>query len=271
MKKTVFVIVVILLLIAFGVSAFMVGSYVIRSKEQQRLNEELANLVTTAAPTATVETTEATQETEAPEETTEATQETEVPEPTINPAYEEAYARNSDMVGWLQIEGTNLNNPVVQTPDDPNFYLKRNFDKNYSEWGTVYAWGSADLQRPSDNVTLFGHTMQDGSMFACLHNYTRQEFWENNKLIFFNTLTEYHTYKVYAVFKTSANIGNFAYHQFVDANTEEEFNTFVSTCKEMAFYDTGITPVYGDKLLTLSTCEYSLDNGRLVICAVRMS
>ena len=269
MKKPVFTIVVILLLIAFGVSAFMVGSYVIESKEQERLNEELANMIATTVPTE--ETTQATQETEAPEETTEATQETEPTEPLMIPAYEELYAKNSDTVGWLQIEGTKLNNPVVQTPDDPNFYLQRDFNKNYSEWGTVYAWGSADLQRPSDNVTLFGHTMQDGSMFACLQNYTRQEFWENNKLIFFNTLTEYHTYKVYAVFKTSANIGNFAYHQFVDANTEEEFNTFVSTCKEKAFYDTGITPVYGDKLLTLSTCEYSLDNGRLVICAVRMS
>lgn len=271
MKKTVFIAVVILLLIAFGVSAFMVGSYVIRSKEQERLNEELAGMVTAAPTTTATQAAQTTQTEEEPTETTEATQETEPPEPTMIPAYEELYAKNSDTVGWLQIEGTNLNNPVVQTPSDPNYYLKRDFNKNYSEWGTVYAWGSADLQQPSDNVTLFGHTMQDGSMFACLHNYTRQEFWENNKLIFFNTLTEYHTYKIYAVFKTSANIGGFAYHQFVDANSEEEFNEFVATCKAKSFYDTGITPVYGDKLLTLSTCEYSLDNGRLVVCAVRMS
>ena len=268
MKKSVFMIVVILLVIAFGVSAFMVGRYVINSKEQQRLNEELAQLAAS--------TTEATQpETQAPTEapteaTVETTQETEPPEPTMIAAYEEVYNKNTDTVGWLQIDGTKLNNPVVQTPADPNFYLKRDFNKNYSEWGTVYAWGSADLQRPSDNVTLFGHTMKDGSMFACLHNYTSKDFWEQNKLIFFNTLTEYHTYKVYAVFKVSANIGNFAYHQFVDANNAEEFNDFVSTCKAMSFYETGITPVYGDKLLTLSTCEYSLDNGRLVVCAVRM-
>ncbi len=267
MKKSVFIIVVIILLIAFSVSAFMVGRYVINSKEQQRLNEELAQLAAS-----TTEATQATQpETQAPTEATvETTQETEPPEPTMIAAYEEVYNKNTDTVGWLQIDGTKLNNPVVQTPADPNFYLKRDFNKNYSEWGTVYAWGSADLQRPSDNVTLFGHTMKDGSMFACLHNYTSKDFWEQNKLIFFNTLTEYHTYKVYAVFKISANIGNFAYHQFVDANNAEEFNEFVATCKAKSFYDTGITPVYGDKLLTLSTCEYSLDNGRLVVCAVRM-
>ena len=269
MKKTVFVIVVILLLIAFGVSAFMVGNYLVESKEQENLNEELAEIAnggnTTPQPTQPAQ-----KETEESTEATEATEQTEATEPTMIPAYVEIYERNSDTVGWLQIEGTPLNNPVMQTPNDPNYYLKRDFNKNHSEWGAVYAWGSADLHAPSDNVTLFGHTMKDGSMFACLHNYTNKAYWEQNKLIFFNTLTEYHTYKIFAVFKVSANIGGFAYHQFVDAANAEEFNDFVSTCKALSFYDTGITPVYGDKLLTLSTCEYTLDNGRLVVCAVRM-
>ena len=85
-------------------------------------------------------------------------------------------------------------------------------------------------------------------------------------------MTEYHTYKIFAVFKTSANIGQgFSYHQFVDAENEKEFNDFVSKCKELSFYDTGITPVYGDKLICLSTCEYTLDNGRLVVAAVRIT
>lgn len=269
MKKVFFALVVVVLLIVFGISAFMVGNYVMESQKQAKLREELANMVatnpTTEAPTLPPETTQA------PQETTQATEETEPPEPTMIPAYQELYEKNADTVGWLQIEGTKLNNPVMQTPEDPNYYLKRDFNKNASEWGTVYAWGAADLETPSDNVTLFGHTMKDGSMFACLHNYTQKSYWEENKLIFFNTLNEYHTYKIYAVFKVSANVGNFAYHQFVDAANEQEFNDFVSTCKSMSFYDTGITPVYGDKLLTLSTCEYTLDNGRLVVCAVRIS
>ena len=269
MKKTVFIIVVIVLLIAFGVSAFMVGNYLINSNRQKQLNEELAEMVGTNPPP----TTQASQVTEAPSEgtdVTEATQATEPTEATIIPAYVEAYERNPHMVGWLQIEGTNLNLPVVQTPEDPNFYLKRDFDGNYSEWGTVYAWGAADITGPSDNVTLFGHTMKDKTMFSVLHNYTNVDYWDANRLIFFNTLTEYHTYKIFAVFKTSANVGSFAYHQFVDAANEQEFTDFVDTCKALSFYDTGITPVYGDKLLTLSTCEYTLDNGRLVVCAVRM-
>ena len=114
--------------------------------------------------------------------------------------------------------------------------------------------------------------MADGSMFACLHNYINKNAWENNSLIFFDTLYEYHTYKIFAVFKTSANIGQgFSYHQFVDAENAAEFDEFVSTCKKLSFYDTGITPVYGDKLICLSTCEYTLDNDRLVVCAVRIT
>ena len=96
--------------------------------------------------------------------------------------------------------------------------------------------------------------------------------WDTNPLIGFDTLYEYHTYKIYAVFKTSANIGEgFSYHKFVDAANEQEFNDFVKKCKELSFYDTGITPVYGDKLIALSTCEYTLNNGRLVVCAVRVT
>ena len=113
--------------------------------------------------------------------------------------------------------------------------------------------------------------MKDGSMFACLHNYTKKEYWEDNKLILFNTMYEYHTYKIFAVFKTTATLGKgFSYHKFVDAADEAAFNEFVSTCKKLSFYDTGIAPVYGDQLICLSTCEYTLDNGRLVVCARRV-
>lgn len=271
MKKTVFIIVVILLLIAFGVSAFMVGSYVLESRQQAQRREELAQMAAAATSPSTQATTEP-DATQTSTETTEATEATAPTELTILPVCDVYYTENTDTVGYLEIPGTKLANPVMQTPNDPHYYLKHDFDRNYSDWGAVYAWGSADLTSPSDNVTLFGHTMKDGSMFACLHNYYQKSFWEDNRLILFNTLYKEHAYKIYAVFEVSANIGEFAYHQFVDAATEEEFNDFVDTCKALSFYDTGITPVYGDKLLTLSTCTYTpgLDNGRLVVCAVRM-
>ena len=181
------------------------------------------------------------------------------------------YEMNNDMVGWITIPDTKVNYPVMQTPDRKDYYLKRNFDKMWSDWGAIYANEKADINRPSDNITLYGHHMKDGSMFAGLDKFKKQAFWEEHQYFYFDTLYERHTYKIWAVFKTSANLDQgFPYHNFVDAANEEEFNEFISTVKKLQFYETGYTPVYGEKLLTLSTCEYSLDNGRFVVCAVRV-
>ncbi len=262
MKKVLFTVVVIVLVAAFGISAFMVGNYLIEGKQQADRYDELSNIAANTQ-AQTEKPTETTQETTVPTETT---------EPGMLAGYKEIYEMNNHTVGWIKMEGTKMDYPVMQTPDDPNYYLNRNFDKVNADRGSIYAWGPADINKPSDNITLFGHNMADGSMFACLNAYTSKTAWDNNSLIFFDTLNEYHTYKIFAVFKTSANIGQgFSYHQFVDAANEEEFNEFVSTCKKLAFYDTGITPVYGDKLICLSTCEYTLDNGRLVVAAVRIT
>lgn len=264
MKKVLFTVVVVLLLTAFGISAFMVGDYLVDGKKQANRYEELSNIAANGQTE-----TKSSAETEAPTvsaETTEAT------EPGMLSGYKEIYEMNNHTVGWIKMEGTQMDYPVMQSPEDPNFYLYRNFDKADSVRGSVYAWSAANIYSPSDNITLFGHNMADGSMFACLNAYTNKAAWDNNSLIFFDTLYEYHTYKIFAVFKTSANLGQgFSYHQFVDAADEEEFDEFVSTCKKLAFYDTGITPVYGDKLICLSTCEYTLDNGRLVVAAVRIT
>ena len=115
-------------------------------------------------------------------------------------------------------------------------------------------------------------------MFAALNAYTDKSAWDNNSLIFFDTFNhetgevQYHVYKIFAVFKTTANLGEgFTYQRFENAANQQEFDNFVSTCKKLSFYDTGLTPQYGDKMICLSTCEYTLDNGRLVVAAVRIS
>ena len=268
MKKVLFTAVVLVLVAAFGVSAFMVGNYLIEGKEQADRYNELSNIAANAQP----ETTERASVAATQETTGETAESTAPTEPGILPGYKEIYEMNDHVVGWIKMEGTKMDYPVMQTPNDPNFYLYRDFDKKDSKRGSIYAREVCDVNEPSDNITIFGHNMADGSMFACLGDYTNKRAWDNNSLIFFDTLTEYHTYKIFAVFKTSANIGQgFSYHQFVDAENEEQFNEFVSTCKKLSFYDTGITPVYGDKLICLSTCEYTLDNGRLVVAAVRIT
>lgn len=191
-------------------------------------------------------------------------------EPEMLPGYAELYALNSDIVGWLEIPDTPVNYPVMQTPTSPEYYLYRNFDREHNAHGCLFAREDCDIKTPSDNITIYGHHMLDGSMFACLSKYTKKSYWETHSTLSFDTLTERHTYTVFAVFKTTASIGEgFPYHRFVNAKDEADFDDFVATCKKLAFYDTGITPAYGDKLICLSTCEYTLTNGRLVVVAVR--
>ena len=178
---------------------------------------------------------------------------------------------NNDMVGFLEIPGTNIKYPVVQSPYQANYYLRRNFYKRSATCGSLYVREACDVNKPSDNVTIYGHKMTNGTMFAELHKYKKQSFCEDNNLIYFDTLTEYHTYEVFAVFQTEANqIDSFNYHLFDDAKDEAEFNQFINACKALSYYDTGVNPTYGDKLITLSTCDKSVEDGRLVVVARRI-
>ena len=189
----------------------------------------------------------------------------------VLPEFKDLYLQNNDMVGWMTIPGTEIDYPVMQTPDQADYYLKRNFSKTYSKHGCLYAREQCDINTPSDNITIYGHRMRDGSMFARLDKFMDQAFWAENPYIFFDTLTELHTYKIMAVFLTTATIDEgFPYHRFVDAENEDAFNSYVSTCKKLALFDTGVDAQYGDKLITLSTCEYSQTNGRLVVVAKRI-
>ncbi len=190
----------------------------------------------------------------------------------ILPELQEFYEKNRDLVGWINIPGTNIDYPVVQTPSEPNYYLYRGFDKKYSSWGCIYARESCNIYTPSDNVVLYGHHMKDNTMFAQLDKYKKEDFWKEHQTFTFDTLFEHHTYQVIAVFKTSANIGQgFSYHTFNQAQDEEDFNAFMKEVHRLQFYDTGLTAEYGDMLLTLSTCEYTLNNGRFVVIAKRIS
>lgn len=263
-----------LILIIVG-CAVMIGYKLITDAMDKGDYDELAAEKDAIAATATrPEIPSATDETEPqdtqPAETTEPT-EPPVLDDSVLLEYQAMYALNSDMVGWIQIPNTAINYPVVQTPDSPNFYLRRNFYKESATCGTIYAREACDVNLPSDNVTLYGHNMRNGTMFADLHKYKDKSFWEDNRYIYFDTLTEYRTYEIFAIFVTTADLTKgFTYHIYDTFETEADFNKYVSTCKNMDLYETGVTPVYGEKLLTLSTCDKTIDDGRLVVVARRV-
>lgn len=184
--------------------------------------------------------------------------------------YQKLYLQNEDMVGWISIAGTTINYPVMQSRNNPNFYLKHNFEKEYSYLGTPYVQENCDIAE-SDNLVIYGHHIKGGKMFGALEDYKSKSFYEEHKNIQFDTLTEQEEYEIVAVFKTVAySSEGFRYYDFVDAENEEDFNSYVGKCKELALYDTGVTAEYGDRLITLSTCEYSAQNGRLVVVAKKV-
>ena len=199
-------------------------------------------------------------------------QETEPPQPeqTAFEKYAAVYEQNSDFVGWISIEGTNIDYPVMQTIDNPNYYLKRSFEKQYSDYGVPYVQENCDLGL-SDNCVIYGHHMNNCSMFADLCKYESEDFYRAHKTIRFDTLSGFGEYEVVAVFKTAAySEQGFKYYHFVNADSAETFDAYIAKRKELALYDTGVTAEYGDRLITLSTCEYSRKNGRMVVVAKKI-
>lgn len=187
-------------------------------------------------------------------------------EQNLNNKYAELYAQNNDFIGWLKVEGTGIDYPVMQSRNNPNYYLKHNFNKEYSRFGVPYMQEDCDLQ--SDNIVIYGHNMKNKSMFNELTHYKNKDFYNAHKYITFETMSESRTYEIIAAFKTVAYSENgFKYYNFVNANTEEEYKTYIEKCRSLSFYDTGVDTEYSDKLITLSTCEYSQNNGRFVVVA----
>ena len=185
--------------------------------------------------------------------------------------YKELYLQNEDMAGWISIDGTTINYPVMQTKNNPNFYLKHNFEKEYSDYGVPYVQENCALGI-SDNCVLYGHHMKNGAMFSDLCKYASEDFYREHKTIRFDTLSGFGEYEIIAVFKTAAySEQGFKYYHFTRADSAGDFNAYVSKCKELSFYDTGVSAEYGDKLITLSTCEYSRNNSRLVVVAKRIT
>lgn len=188
----------------------------------------------------------------------------------VQPTSRNLYLENSDMVGWILIEDTNIDYPVMQTPADPNYYLKHDFERNYTDYGCPFMQADCDALAPSDNLIIYGHNMKDGSMFADLSKYRSKDFWQSHKTVRFDTARGSCAYEIFAVIHTTVQADAtdaFPFYRFVNAVAPEDFADYVSACQSRVLYDTGISAEYGDKLLTLSTCDNITDDGRLLVIA----
>ena len=254
MKRWLYISLYILVVCIFLASAFFLGRYMLASRAQQEQYDELAQIVENEQTAPTEPAPTVSEEEEAPLR--------------ILPEYANLHAENDHLIGWIHVPGTKINYPVMYTPDDPNFYLNHNFSREDSVYGCIYAQEDCDLFTPSDNVILYGHNMRNGSMFAALHKYKKESFYQEHKTFIFNTLYNRRNYEILSVFNTTVREDDgFAYYEFTQAATAAEFDAYVQNCKALSLYDTGVDAQYGDKLVTLSTCEFSQPNERLIIVA----
>lgn len=191
-------------------------------------------------------------------------------EPEILPYFAEMAAANPDFAGWVKIDGTKLDYPLMYTPEDPEKYLRRNFDGDFSVGGLPFISGDCSLDPRSDNLILYGHNMTNGTMFHCLMNYDQITYWREHPVIHLSSLYAETEYEILAAFYDRVYQKSetcFKFYQFIDAENEEAFNEAIAYYKSHALYDTGVTAQYGDKLITLVTCSYHVDNGRFVVVA----
>ncbi len=181
--------------------------------------------------------------------------------------------RNPDFFGWITIDNTQINYPVMYCPEEPERYLHQNFDGEFSQSGVPFL--SADWEEGCGNYLIYGHHMKNGSMFASLTAYADKRYWEEHPLIRFDTLTGPGEYEVLGAFYSriyeQEATDVFRYYDYTDLSQESVFDAYVKQVKAAALYDTGVEAAYGDQLLSLSTCSYHTEEGRFVVVARRCS
>lgn len=194
-------------------------------------------------------------------------------EDAILPKYQDLYAQNNDLVGWLTIDAIGVDYPVMQTPGDNEYYLRRGFDKLYSLAGSLFLDENCRTTSPSTaNWLIYGHNMSDGSMFGQLDKYTKESFYREHPTFEFDTLYEEMQWQIVAVIRTQVGADDLPYYTFFDASSERDWQAKYQAVMDLALYDTGVTAQYGDQLLTLSTCgtTSSTTDKRLAVIAKRI-
>ncbi len=184
--------------------------------------------------------------------------------------YRSLKMENPDMAGWVKIEGTRIDYPVMHSPGREDYYLYRDFYGQYSTYGTPFLMESCCYENPRTNLLISGHHMKNGAMFAELQGYTDREFWETHPFVQFDTTEEAGSYEVAAVLKLSAAGDQTVWQNLFFPNKKEDFEGAWGQVKTQWLYDTGVELLWGDELLALVTCEYTLRNGRILVIARRI-
>ena len=183
------------------------------------------------------------------------------------------YADNPDLVGILEVVGTDINYPVMQTINDPEYYLRRDFYGDESTAGTLFVDYRCDIVNPTTNTIIYGHNMRSGTMFGGLKRYLKQDYYQSHKTIIFKTLYEEQEYEIVGVGLSAVGYDddeNYKYYDFINAVTGSELQEFLNAIQSLSVYDETIDISATDKILTLSTCNSYTEDGRMFVVAKRV-
>lgn len=194
---------------------------------------------------------------------------------TVIGKYVDLYLKNGDIIGWIDIDDTKVNYPVMWTPNDPEYYLRRDFNKQHTSAGTPFMDSASDIFIPTSNFFIYGHNMKNGTMFHDLLKYDDREFYESHRTLKFDTIYKggQGTYEVIAAGYTKIypkDSKAFKYYQYAGITSKVDFDEYIRGVKKLSVYDTGVSAEYGDQLVTLSTCAYHEKDGRFFVVAKRI-
>lgn len=201
------------------------------------------------------------------------TQKKEKEAPDILSEYKNLHNKNKKLIGWIKIDDTIIDYPVMQTVNN-EYYLDHNFNQEEDRNGCIFMDYQCDVINGCDNMILYGHHMQSGKMFGTLNKYSSENYYKEHPKIQFDTIYKKGQYEVMYVFRSkvySEEEITFKYYQFINAGSEQEFNSYMNEMAALSLYNTGVTANYGDQLLTLSTCDYQENDGRFVVVAKRVN
>lgn len=245
-KKKRYRVIFFLLVAVIVLCGFMVGKDLLTQKKEKDEFSELADIVVTE------------------EEPGDENQPVDNPKKTKKRNIEKLIAKNGDCIGWIYIAGTEVNYPVMYSVNEPQKYLHRNFYGEYSYSGVPFLDARCSLD--SQNLIVYGHNMNNGSMFATIRSYRDKEYYKKHTEIEFETVECCETYQVFAVLSVRTSND---WYGFIDTQSQEEYETFIEKAKSSAMYDTGIMPEYGQQILTLSTCSGGAKDERVLVLAVK--
>lgn len=258
MKKTILFFSIVCLLV-FVLAGYKIINDLRAQKEEINDFNELAELITES--TSTQEQTEPSIEAESNDTTIETETMPMISTRNLTPLFE----RNADCIGWVYIEGTAVDYPVMHTPDEPQKYLRKNFDKEYSIAGVPFLKGICTLN--CDHLILYGHNMKNGTMFSDVTQYRSKDYNTEHPIIEFETAHGIKRYTVFAVVQVKNNDGWYAFHTSTD---ESDYDAKIAEIKNRSLYDTEITPIYGQQLITLSTCYGATKSDRIIVVGVEI-